>query len=238
MIDLSNTPFENFEIPKNVEVSLKDTTLCITRFNWEYKEALAFQKYAQSFIQKNRKLKIFIFCNHPHCFTMGRGNERGQDQLEDFTDAQAALLSFPLNKIRRGGGITFHYPGQWIFYPILALNENFGMCDLTSWLLKSVRDVLTSEFKIDKVLAANKLLGVWREKQKIASIGVGVDRFVTEHGIAVNLITDERMFNELNKINPCGMAPTTYIAADALIKNSDEIISRFHQAYISSHFKS
>jgi len=236
MLDLTNTPFASFEIPKDVEVIQKENTLCITRFNWEYQEALAFQKYSQSFIQKNRKLKIFIFCSHPHCFTMGRGNERGQDHLQDFTEAQASLLSFPLNKIHRGGGITFHFPGQWIFYPIVALNENFSMCDLTSWLLKSVRDVLTNEFKIDKVLAANKLLGVWREKQKIASIGVGVDRFVTEHGIAVNLITDDKMFNELNKINPCGMAATTYIAADSLIEDATEIIENFHRAYLANHF--
>ena len=101
-------------------------------------------------------------------------------------------------------------------------------------MLKSVRDVLTNEFKIEKVITANRLMGVWKDKSKLASIGIGISKFVTEHGLALNLLNDEDMFNELKKINPCGIDPTTYITAQSQLENveSSKLIERFHKAFV------
>jgi lipoyl(octanoyl) transferase len=225
-------PFRDLEIPKNCESFVSNDTLIVKQWNWKYQEALEFQKEAQKFIQNNRKLKVFIFCNHPHCFTLGRGNERGVEDLITFNEADRNRLKYPVFNIHRGGGITFHYIGQWIFYPIVALGPDNSLGDLMSWVLKSVRDVIQKDFHVEKVITANKLMGVWHEKAKLASIGIGVDRFVTEHGLALNLIWDEEMFSELQKISPCGISPTTYTSLDKIIDKSDDLIEKFHHSFL------
>jgi lipoate-protein ligase B len=205
----------------------------VTKWNWEYSECLSFQKQAQKFIQNNRKLKVYIFTNHPHCFTLGRGNERGDDTLVPFEKETAKDFKFPLYNIHRGGGLTFHYPGQWIFYPILALKESFALGDLSWWMLKSVQKTLSEKFYIDNVITATKLMGVWRNKQKLASIGIGASRFVTEHGLALNLIYDKKMFDEVNKTSPCGINPETYTSVDRIINNdSNNLIAVFHKHFL------
>ena len=189
MESLSHTVFQNLRIPLDCEAIVKENILYITKWNWDYLECLEFQKQAQEIIRKHRDHKIYIFCNHPHCFTLGRGNERGRDDLLDFDETVIKKLKFPVHKIHRGGGITFHYPGQWIFYPIVSINNSYNLDEHMCWLLKSVKENLRDNFKLEKVMATKKLLGVWHERKKLASIGVGLNRFVTEHGLALNSVS-------------------------------------------------
>jgi lipoyl(octanoyl) transferase len=79
-------------------------------------------------------------------------------------------------------------------------------------------------------------MGVWKNKSKLASIGIGLSKFVTEHGLALNLVNDEDMFNEVKKINPCGIDPTTYITVESLIENVDssKLIENFHKAFVDT----
>lgn len=217
----------------NIMGYVYDNTLIVEKWNWDYLEALEFQKAAQKMVAKNKQLKVFIFCNHPHCFTLGRGNERGVESLLEFDSSIESSLNFPVHRIKRGGGITFHYPGQWIFYPIIALGPTNSMSDLMNWMLKSVRDTVADHFNVKDVVTANKLMGVWHKRRKLASIGMGADRFITEHGLALNLIYDEKMFNELSKISPCGISSTTYISLDQITNSSENLIEKFHKAFLS-----
>ncbi len=225
--------FDDFETPKDAEVLTKEKILIVKKFSWNYNEFLTFQKKAQEFIQANRSLKIYIFCNHPHVFTLGRGNERDVEGLVDFDENLS--LSFPVYKIKRGGGVTFHCPGQWIFYPIVSINTSYTLEDHMLWLLHSVRDVLINEYGLKDVLAAKKLMGVWLNRKKLASIGVGLNRFVTEHGIAFNVYRDKKMFDELVKINPCGMDSRTYQALDEVCDLGDNEIERFSELFIKNN---
>ena len=82
-------------------------------------------------------------------------------------------------------------------------------------------------------MATKKLMGIWHGRNKLASIGVGVNRFVTEHGLALNLKFDEAMLLELQKISPCGINPTTYSCVDNILPlKSDKLIERFHEEYL------
>ncbi len=235
MAAIENTPFADLNFPENSEINVESKTLYLTKWNWDYPEFLTFQSKAQKIIQKNRDYKVYIFCNHPHVFSLGRGNERGRDDLKDFDINLSNHLKFPVHKIHRGGGITFHYPGQWIFYPIVAVNESYSLEDHMCWLLKSIKGTLQAEFGLSHAMATKKLMGVWHERRKLASIGVGLNRFVTEHGIALNLIYDQDMFNELHKINPCGMSSETYISLDKVIEAPENLIMKFHQAFIEKY---
>ncbi|MCT4642371.1 MAG: hypothetical protein N4A33_08750 [Bacteriovoracaceae bacterium] len=222
--------FSQLDIPADMVVSQKNNTLFVTRWNWDYQECLKFQKKAVSFIQANRDLRIYIFCNHPHCFTLGRANERGVKNLVDFDMSLSDSLSFPIHRIKRGGGLTFHYPGQWIFYPIVAVNTSFSLEDLMCEILKSVRSTLCQLTGSEDFITAKKLMGIWKEKRKVASIGVGLDRFVSYHGLALNLVRDEDMFNELKKVSPCGLNPKIYFCVDEFF-SSDNLILKFNDCF-------
>lgn len=224
--------FSKIIFPRGCEYLVENKIIYVTKWHWDYQDFLHFQMNAQEIIRQHRDYKIFIFCNHPHCFTLGRGNERGRDDLLEFDRSIEKNLSFSLYKIHRGGGITFHYPGQWIFYPIVSINTNYTLDDHLCWLLKSVKNTLKCEFALEKVMATKKLLGVWYERKKLASIGVGLNRFVTEHGLALNLIYDKDMFTELIKVNPCGMDSQTYMSVDQLIGPSENLVQKFHEVYI------
>lgn len=220
-------------LPMDAKFEERESSLIVTKWNWSFKDCEKFQQESQLFIQKNRNLKIFIFTNHPHCYTLGRGNERGDSSLLEFDSQLEGSLGYPLYRIHRGGGITFHFPGQWIFYPIQAIRESFSLEDITCWLLKSIKTVLVEDFNATDVITANKLMGVWRNKKKLASIGIGVSRFVTIHGIALNLCYDEKMFNDLSKINPCGMSATTYECVDQILgKEHEQLLETFHRHYL------
>jgi lipoyl(octanoyl) transferase len=218
-------------IPSDAEVIQTENQLILTKWIWEFKDCEAFQEKARDFVEKHKNYKIYIFTNHPHVFTLGRGNERGRDDLKAFDESLMTSLPYPVHKIHRGGGITFHYPGQWIAYPIVAVNKNYTLDDHMCWLLKNTKALLTDDFKIENVITAQKLMGVWKDKKKLASIGVGLKKFVTLHGLALNLEYDEEMFNALKLINPCGMDGETYICADQFIKE-DNLLEKFHKIFI------
>ena len=99
------------------------------------------------------------------------------------------------------------------------------------WILKKVAAVLREDFKIENVMTAKKLMGVWKDRKKLASIGVGVKRFVTLHGLALNLNRDEEMFEELKKINPCGMDYQTYISVDQFLSEKD-LLGSFNKHFL------
>ncbi len=224
-------PFFELNPPEDATVEINGNTLYVTKWNWEYKDCEKFQLDANEFVIKNKHLKIYIFCSHPHVFTLGRGNERGDDSLVEFDPGISARLKYSVEKIHRGGGVTFHYPGQWIFYPIVAITPSYSLDDHMCWILKKVAAVLREDFKIENVMTAKKLMGVWKDRKKLASIGVGVKRFVTLHGLALNLNRDEEMFEELKKINPCGMDYQTYISVDQFLSEKD-LLGSFNKHFL------
>jgi lipoyl(octanoyl) transferase len=113
----------------------------------------------------------------------------------------AAHLPHPLFSINRGGQATYHGPGQLIGYPVIDLRRcGQDLHKYLRWLEQLLIDLL-AEYDI----AANRresLTGVWVEKRKIASIGVGVRHWITMHGFALNVCGDLSPFDH---IVPCGI---------------------------------
>ena len=106
-----------------------------------------------------------------------------------------------VHHIDRGGDITLHAPGQLVVYPILDLT-NFGK-DLRSYLrqLEQVAIDLLGDFDIVASRFSGQT-GVWTGKKKIESIGIGVRKWISFHGLAVNVNTDLKLFS---MIKPCGL---------------------------------
>ncbi len=103
--------------------------------------------------------------------------------------------------IRRGGGTTAHNPGQLVFYPILNLQElNLGISEY----IREMESIGAELLEQLGVHAERKkgYPGLWIGTKKIASIGVRVSKFITYHGMAINIQNDLSIFEF---ITPCGL---------------------------------
>jgi len=103
--------------------------------------------------------------------------------------------------IRRGGGTTAHNPGQLVFYPIMNLQQR-GM-----GVSEYVRELEAIGMELLERLGVRAerrkgFPGLWIEGRKIASVGVRVSRFITYHGMAINICNDLGIFD---LIVPCGL---------------------------------
>ena len=107
--------------------------------------------------------------------------------------------------IRRGGGVTAHNPGQLVFYPIMNMQElSLGISDYIRELEAIGIELLE---RLDVSGERRKgFPGLWVAERKIASIGVRVSKFVTYHGMAINISNDLSIFDY---IVPCGLAGVT-----------------------------
>jgi lipoyl(octanoyl) transferase len=110
-------------------------------------------------------------------------------------------LPYPVHEINRGGQATYHGPGQLIGYPVIDLRKRGR--DLHRFLRTLEHAVirLVEAFQVPARREEGKT-GVWVEDRKIASIGVGVRRWITMHGFALNVSSDLTGFQY---ITPCGL---------------------------------
>lgn len=138
---------------------------------------------------------LLLLLEHEPVYTIGRTADRSS--LRDGTS-----LPHPVVQINRGGQATYHGPGQLVGYPILDLRLR-GQ-DLHHYLRELEEAIIEGLAHFDiKGGRRDGLTGVWVEDRKIASIGVGVRRWISMHGFALNVCGDMAPFQE---ITPCGIA--------------------------------
>lgn len=134
-----------------------------------------------------------IFCEHPPVLTMGRLS-KPENLLWSAKGVNAISID-------RGGDITLHAPGQLVCYPIFNLNRHGRDLRRYLWNLEEVNIDLLNNFDILAVRIQGKT-GAWVGADKIASLGVGVRKWISFHGSALNVNTDLRLFS---MIRPCGL---------------------------------
>lgn len=171
----------------------------------DYKEAWDFQKqlFNDALQKKKQNLAIenrLIFCEHPPVYTLGKsGNESNLLISKEFLGAE-------VYRIERGGDITFHGPGQIVVYPIFDLEHyNLGV---KNFIFK-IEDVIINTLGHYGLKGARdeKNAGVWldvgeKKQRKIAALGFKLSRFISMHGLALNINTDLSWFT---KMVPCGL---------------------------------
>ena len=137
---------------------------------------------------------ILLLEHHP-VYTIGR--LRDQSSLRD-----PASLPYRVHEINRGGQATYHGPGQLVGYPILDLTPRGK--DLHEHLRK-LEEALIRACQRFGVQACRRdgLTGVWVENRKLASIGVGVRKWVSMHGFAINILSSSTA--DFSSITPCGL---------------------------------
>ncbi len=161
-----------------------------------YAEALAMQESLVARKADDPTLPDeILLLEHDPVYTIGRTPD--QTSLRD-----VAALPHPLVKINRGGQATFHGPGQLVGYPVIDLRAR-GQ-DLHKYL-RALEESLILTLRDYGISAQRRegLTGVWVGPRKIASIGVGVRRWIAMHGFALNVSGDLTPFQS---ITPCGIA--------------------------------
>lgn len=147
-----------------------------------------------------------IFCSHPPVITRGRATQPGDVFAWDG----------PQLEVSRGGRATYHGPSQLVVYPVLSLKDarkGRAPQEIAGYL-RALENAIVDTLAEDGIAAVGKSLkkksadlaaadetGVWVGERKIASLGIGVKRWVAYHGAAINLDHDPKAFTGLN---PCG----------------------------------
>ncbi len=164
----------------------------------DYMEALSFQKKVHSAVNDYSRGDAFIFLQHPDVYTAG-AHYKG--------DLSSAV------KVNRGGYMTYHGPGQLVAYYIVNMKRrNIDALGLIKIIQNSVIELLNS-YGIHGEPMLNEKTGVWANNKKICSIGIGIDRFATMHGMGLNISTDLKKFNF---INPCNFSPDIMTSMDKI----------------------
>lgn len=163
-----------------------------------YKEAWDLQKRLVKMRYQGKVPDLLLITEHEPVITMGRATQK-----ENLLVSREELKerNIELHMIERGGDITFHGPGQAVVYPIIDLSTRGK--DLHGYLrdLESVIIDTLAEYGLTGTTKKG-LTGVWVNNHKLAAIGVAVTRWVTYHGLALNVSTDLDYFK---LINPCGI---------------------------------
>ncbi|MGB9379642.1 MAG: lipoyl(octanoyl) transferase LipB, partial [Candidatus Binatus sp.] len=159
----------------------------------DYDDAVAVQTAMLGARIEGRVGDTLLMMEHPHVFTLGRGAD------ERFIVGNRERV--PVRRVSRGGEVTYHGPGQLIGYPILKLEGRER--DVTKYL-RSLEAAMIDAIAKFGIEASRRegMTGVWVGARKIASIGVGIRRWTTWHGFALNVSTDLSYFDS---IVPCGI---------------------------------
>jgi len=164
----------------------------------DYSYAYEFQKQTLDKIRYSGDLNTLILCQHPHIFTQGRSSKNKNILI---SRRQIQQLGIDFHGIDRGGDITYHGPGQLVIYPVFDLSR--FKKDL-KYFLTSLEEVIIRFLKLYNIEAGRKagFTGVWVGDKKIGSIGIGVRKWTTYHGLAININPDLKYFSF---IRPCGL---------------------------------
>lgn len=174
-----------------------------------------------------------ILVEHEPVFTIGR---HGKESNMLVSEQYLASRGIELVHIGRGGDITFHGPGQLVAYPVIDMQRHSLGVKQYIWCLEEavIRTLADYGIRGERVDGAT---GVWIDKalpseRKICAIGVKCSRFVTMHGLALNVNTDLSYFTA---INPCGFTDKGVTSIERELGRKvpmDDVKKRF-----VSHFK-
>lgn len=176
--------------------------------NMRYKEAWdlqlqLFNERTEGRLQGKSLPHCLLFVEHPHVYTFGKSAEENHMLA---TPAMLQSMGADVHHIERGGDITYHGPGQLVVYPIFDLQQlGIGVKAYVEGVEKAIIETL-KHFDIASDIIPEQI-GVWLGKggtneRKIAAIGIKCSRYITMHGLALNVNTDLRMFGH---IVPCGI---------------------------------
>tara|TARA_A100000164_G_scaffold299303_1_gene273972 strand:- start:1703 stop:2323 length:621 start_codon:yes stop_codon:yes gene_type:complete len=160
-----------------------------------YNKALNFLEKRVIKINENNSNELLWILNHPSTYTAGSNFKK-----KEILDNNIRII-----KCSRGGKITWHGPGQLVFYFVLDLKKRNKDIRL---MIRKIEDTIIdslNSFKINSY-SDRKNIGIWvnqnSKKKKIAAIGIKIKKWIAYHGFTINV---NNKLEPYNKIMPCGI---------------------------------
>jgi lipoyl(octanoyl) transferase len=167
----------------------------------DYASVLALQEQTHAARARGDVPDTLLLVEHDPVITLGRAAKHEHVLA---TPERLAALGITLHEIGRGGDVTYHGPGQLVVYPILDLRPD--RCDVRRYVrnLEQVMLQVAQSYGLTPQLIEGKT-GAFVDQRKYGALGVRISRWVTMHGIAMNISTDLDAFS---LIVPCGLRTT------------------------------
>ncbi len=183
----------------------------------EYAKALDIQL---DYVERRARGEVpdtLLLLTHPHVYTFGRAGDPKNLLVSPESLAREGIA---VARVGRGGDVTYHGPGQLVGYPIVRLAKP----DVHRYV-RAVEAALIEALGAFAIPARRieGLTGVWSGEKKIASIGVGVRRWVTYHGFALNVCTDLSYFRRIHLCGLVGREATSISEAVGRLVPVDEV---------------
>ncbi len=177
---------------KNSLLQIRDCGLA------DYRQILQLQQHLRTQKQQNEIPNTVLIVEHPAVITLG-ARQSSNKLLSNRKDLEQKHID--VVEVRRGGGTTAHNPGQLVFYPILNLQKTGLGINQYIRELEAIGAELLDQLEVQSSRRKGAP-GLWIGEKKIASIGVRVSKFITYHGMAININNDLSIFDY---IVPCGL---------------------------------
>jgi len=171
-----------------------------------------------------------VILEHAPVYTLGTATKEGSGPFTNVLP-DGSKLEFELFNVERAGEATYHGPGQLVVYPILDLT--FFDRDIDKYL-RSLEQIVIESLEQAGVSSPGRihgLTGVWVGDQKLAAIGIKLRRWVTMHGVSVNVCPDMRYFAN---IVPCGIRDKGVGSLIGLTGDSGMTVTRFADIFIKN----
>jgi len=196
-----------------------------------YDEAMRLQDARRAALEAGAAAETLLLLEHAPTVTMGRNTEPGHLVT---SPAELEKAGIAVREAGRGGSVSYHGPGQMVAYPLLDLRRHRQSI---RWYLRSLEEVLIRQLAGYGLRGERLegLTGVWVDGAKVAAIGVGIRRWVTFHGIALNVSPNMAHFG---LIVPCGIADKPVASLEALmgpVPDMAQVMADFESVF-RAHF--
>jgi len=191
----------------------------------DYEKALVLQNRLAEARGKGEIPDTLLLLQHPPVVTMGKSGK-----TQNVLSPQAlAGKNIKVIFTDRGGDVTYHGPGQLVIYPILNLRAHHLSVPGYVWNLEETAIRLLASYGI-AAGRIEKLRGVWVGQEKVAALGVHLSRWISKHGLALNVSTD---LDPFTLINPCGTGRRATSMASLLGKriSMDEVEEKMIRSF-------
>ena len=185
----------------------------------KYENAISFLEKRLDEIHTKKRNELIWILEHQEVYTAGTS----------YKDNELLDKSINLVKTNRGGKITYHGPGQLVFYFVIDLNKREkNIRKLITLIENTIIDTL-KEFKIN-TFADRKNIGIWHKRklknkikvEKVAAIGIKVKKWIAYHGFAINITNKLDVYK---KIIPCGIKDKEITSLTKIKKQKYDFIS-------------
>lgn len=190
----------------------------------DFQAAIQLQEETHIAVLEGSKPETIFYLEHTPVYTIGR--TRDTSSLGEID-----TLPHPSVEINRGGQATYHGPGQLVGYPILDLRKRGKDLHLHMRLLEETLIATCLDFNLTAQQRDN-LTGVWCSNRKIASIGVGVRKWISMHGFAINITAQS--LSGFQHITPCGLSGVSVTSLSTELSREisvSDFTTRYHQHF-------